>query len=272
MRKYLLLLLLLPFLFSFTWNGATISTWNGATISTWNDATAIPYTPINYLDDANIYGAYNFEDNVNDSNNVHTNNLSTSTVSYSASYVVKWGSKSGYFSSAAATISSANQSTGFPFKTSGTTAATMGGWIRTGSNVTDTQFPMGIADGIMASAVFDLCITGGELYGQIFYGSSDYKTTKYTVSASTNYFIAVTWDGSNIHLYVGTDSGSVSEVTPAVAASITPNTGKSFNIGALYGTIFPFLNGYVDQAFIFNRALSVTELERIRAHKIDGSS
>lgn len=43
MKKYLqsifLLLLLLPFLLSFTWNGGVISTWNGKTLATWNGAT-----------------------------------------------------------------------------------------------------------------------------------------------------------------------------------------------------------------------------------------
>jgi len=39
LKKYLLFLLLLPFLLSFTWNGGTISTWNGKTLATWNGAT-----------------------------------------------------------------------------------------------------------------------------------------------------------------------------------------------------------------------------------------
>ena len=225
--------------------------------------------PTNFLNDPYIYLALNFENNTNDSNHEHINNLTGGSPSYSYSTDVHWSSYSALFNNTMSSIISANQTTGFPFLASGTTAFSVGGWFNT-TNIGNLQYFLGMSDS--GGASFFIGILGGNIVGGVKGPSLFVETSGFAPTANTDYFIVLTWDGAYLHLYKGLASTSVAEVTPAVACTGTPYTGKPFNIGGLYSGAGSMAGSYYDEVFLFARALSITEAESIRAHRIDGSN
>ncbi len=69
------------------------------------------------------------------------------------------------------------------------------------------------------------------------------------------HFVAGTWDGTNARIYVD----GVLEGTTPFAGSLTPNSSRLF-LGADPAGATEYFNGLVDEAAIWNRALSSTEI------------
>ena len=105
-------------------------------------------------------------------------------------------------------------------------------------------------------------------------GAAHTITGSTTLSANVNYFMACIWDGSNIHLWLGTSSSSMTEDATVISWSGTPKTatsGENLYIGDING-YYP-VDGYLDSLFVFkNKSLSQSDLDSIRVHKIDGSN
>jgi len=76
-----------------------------------------------------------------------------------------------------------------------------------------------------------------------------------TITTGTWYFIAGTWDGTTLTLYVN----GVSAATGTPGAVPTTNNGGDLELGNEFSNTF-YLNGTIDDARVYNRALSASEV------------
>ena len=238
--------------------------------------------PTNYLNDANFFMAWNFEnvltDMEGDSSPTGTFVIqSGGTMAYSTT-----GAELGTYSAALSTTKCLNipygnlQST-FPGRSGGAyTALTVGAWIRVpttgasayilGYNATGTYYEswqLDINSGKVSLRLEDT----NHVHEYTAIGST-------TLSTNTNYFVAGTWDGTTMKVYYATTSCSLVN-DGNTTQSLTPYTVTS---GALYAggvssgaTCYYGETMYIDMPFVFNRALSSTELTEICTHGINGS-
>jgi hypothetical protein len=85
------------------------------------------------------------------------------------------------------------------------------------------------------------------------------------LTTGTFYHLACVWDGTNLKVYV---NGALEHSTPQ---SITPAVNTSPLYIGQFGGGFDFLNGTMDDARIYNRALSVAEVTTDMNTSIDGA-
>jgi len=243
--------------------------------------TATPSAPVvNFLNDANIIAAYSFENNLNDSSSKGLNLTAGSMpTSFNTATDIKWGTYSIKSSVSSAQTGPYVSNSSIPGYAS-YTGLTAFGWLNWSSHATNypavmvasgwsmtpyTSWMLGIA--VVSSNVkaqFDIRDSGGTSY---------VVTGNTTLSSGTNYFIAGVWDGSYMHIYIGPDTSSLSEDATPVAYSGTPTTGTGAKLMVFEHPVGSYwINGYIDEIGVFNRAFSSSELTSVYTHRIDGSN
>jgi hypothetical protein len=131
---------------------------------------------------------------------------------------------------------------------------TIAAWIKTPASFS----------AIMLIAAFGLDGTSHEeaqIYldatGHAIAGTYGGDTTGFALAASTVYFIAGTWDGTTLTLYVN----GVSKATATPAAMTIPASGTYCTIGASAAAApTKFYNGTIDEVSIFGSALNATAI------------
>jgi hypothetical protein len=228
-----------------------------------------PAAPTNYLLDANICGAWSFENNLNDLT-ANGNVLSGAiNLTYSTTTCVKLGTYSASFSGGGVSRLDNNLSAGFPGKSTGSSSAlSVVGWFNLGSATSGkylTGYSMGgsgIVWALQTSSTSRLVIFMDAASGQeTFTGSTALQT-------NTDYFFAATWDGTTVNLYIGTNSSSpTSDMTPTARSAVIP-AGLADLCYFYIGTLSTFTT---DSVAVFKRGLSAVEVTEIWTHGINGS-
>jgi hypothetical protein len=225
-----------------------------------------PSGPVDLSIDPNLQGYWDFENNLTDSSS-RGNDLSGTPTSYSDTTLVKQGTYSLYNGSASNVLSriDASLSSAFPGKNGTTTGAmSFGGWFR----ATDISAVAHlIIKGSYASPMFQAYLYQSKLHAN-FSGTLIHGTT--TLSSNTNYWFCVVYDGAHINLYLGQDDG-INPATDATPVNKTGNIGTDSNpFYVLSADNSASLVGYMDEVFVFNRALSPSEINSIKLHGIKG--
>jgi hypothetical protein len=133
---------------------------------------------------------------------------------------------------------------------------TWGAWVKPGSTSTQqTIFGLGTA------ATNDLIITSsGKFQANFTIGGSNRSITgTTTLSAGTWYYVAVSYTGSVMTLYVN----GVSEGTPVSSLSGSITTGNTLYMGRRGVATEGYLSGNLDEAAIYSRGLTATEVRDI---------
>lgn len=105
-----------------------------------------------------------------------------------------------------------------------------------------------------------LRVIGSRMYGSVAVNGTQYALTgNTTVANNTWYHVALTYDGAAAHLYLN----GKEDVTPLVIAGNLTSVG-SLTMGSALHPAFAF-TGFLDDARIYNRALSASEIAAIAA-------
>ena len=96
---------------------------------------------------------------------------------------------------------------------------------------------------------------------QINSGSTSAVFGNTALSANTWYHVVGTWDGSNMKLYLN----GVSDAAPVAKTGTMASDSETVSIGARANGSQHFLNGFLDDLRIYNRALSATEVQSLYA-------
>ena len=257
------------------------------TLGTVDGLTADSAGPPNYLTNAHCFGAWSYEDDANDQTTTGSgsnggNDLTKAAGTYSATNA-KWGSKSIYGAAngnIGLSIADSSLASGTPSKYGTTTTAfTIGGWASLID--TDGSVVMWMGQSYMTPysyEVFNNRVSGANHLKFAIGLSSGNKSivSASTFTAGTMICWAAVWDGSYIHLYYGTSYSNMAEDSGgAVAASGTLNTSSSALFGICIladgGSPISWGGGYHDMNFVFDTALTLTEIKGIFQHNIDGS-
>jgi hypothetical protein len=285
MRRLILSLIILMGAICPLWLYADIDDWNTADWDTkvdkWNatedaNVAKINVTNVddtNYLLDANLQACWRWENNTTDSTGNQSLTGLAGVPAYSTTVCVKGGTYSAdsdaHFSSYDATPSA-----NWPGKGS-FTAMTICTWARF------TNFDDGRA--IASNYVYEtayywylLVNSSGKIVFTIFDNGNVARTItgNTTLSVNTNYFIAGTWDGSNLNVYLATDSTAPAADASAVSWSGTAKSGGGYVVVHAYTTTGLNTNdmlGYTDEIAVFNKCLSSVELTDIYNHGLDGA-
>ncbi len=231
---------------------------------------ALTYT--NYLNNANIVSAWNFENNTTDTKGNSTYYLGAVN-SYSTTVDVQWGTYSAKFASGGYGLIYVTSSS-YPGKSSYTSMSALG-WINIPTLGIDAPIVSGYTT---ANYVYGwyLSVTSGNKANFTIYdsgGTAHSVTGGTTLSANHNYMIAGTWDGSYLNVYIGDASTSMVSDATAVAFSGTPSTGPIYAVvSESYFTQANTNTFYLDEVAVFKINLELSDFENIRAHKIDGSN
>jgi hypothetical protein len=248
--------------------------------------------PTNYTLDANIISWWMMEENTTtarDDPSTNNNNLPPvgdtssqprSTTKIQGTYSCEFISTN-YDRLAIADAAPIHPTT-FPGKasTGGQGAFSIGAWVYPHAVGTTRRFIIGKYDAgneesyaitISTASHFDFAVAGASDY----WGDPPTAiiTGGTTVLVNTWYHVVGVYTGTYLQLWVGTVSGASAQDATQVAA--TPAVYRStadFIIGASHGGQNGF-DGYIDEAFIFNRALNTPtsgETESIRAHGLAG--
>lgn len=190
--------------------------------------------------DANLKGYWRLEGNSNDSKN--TNNGTDTNITYSS--VTKMFGQAAYFNGSGYIEVPNNATLNF------TTAFSVFCWIKTGTS--DVRFVQKW-DGANGWVLY----SNGNLLNFYARINSTYKTGTGAVFTDNNWhLIGMTYDGANIKLWFdGAQSGS----SVAATGNVNNTTGTVL-FGVAEGKNNSFMNGYMDDISIFNRALTSTEI------------
>lgn len=252
MRKYLLLLFLLPLLISFTWNGATISTWNGATISTWNGATISSCSADLSSSFAAVTGATVSTSYESNTVTVTLTELCSSTAPISVSGG-EYKINSGSYTSSSGVVSTGNtvtvrQTSSGSNYTKTTATITIGG----GSHGYEVTTILGAPTGVAATAgdsqvsIAYTGATGASTYNGYWGTSSGACSgkTKVTGIGSSPWVLTSLTNGTPYYFNItDVDANSNESVCSSEVAS-TPHVPDSYQFGNNYTTGTPF--GVVD--------------------------
>lgn len=123
-------------------------------------------------------------------------------------------------------------------------------------------------------------ISTNKLFGRIGIGASDITITgNTTLSTGIWYHGALTYNGSSLNLYLGTENNEdISDATP-VSASGTLNTPNTSNDTVYLGArgltdetnIADFFDGLINEVIIWNTARTLSQLNSDRCGNITGS-
>ena len=265
MKKLLLLLLLIP---SLCFAGQGMGPGPGV------KGYAAAYT--NYVNDASIDAAYFFENNLNDSTS-NGNTLTGTNAAYSTNSVHQGTySFDDTANNAYATRADANLSNGFVGKNSGGTYSviSVGAWFR----LTSAGYTRGLVSKWNETTTYRswtlICNSSNNpSFG--LWDSSNYErwytATGLTVDTSHDYWFAAVYDGANVYLYYAT-AGDVSPtaVTPTARSHDFAAINEPIIIGA-WSDPGDIMQGYIDEAFVFHRALSSSDITSIYQHGLQGN-
>ena len=232
-------------------------------------ATQCP-TP-NLLLNPNIKFAYSFENGATDSSGSR-NDLTSSGLAYSKTALVKSGIYSLYNTGAGyASRTNNNLAANTPGKVS--TPFTVGGWVRTTSIAAVNDILYDWYPGVAISYSLNIN-TSGHIVAQMYDSTpaAHTITSSATLSINTNYFVAMSWDGAQLHLFIGTDSSSATEDanSPINVSSMYYSNSSSAVLQAGV-SISPDAVDYVDDIAGFNRPLLLTEIQSWQNHGLNGS-
>ncbi len=117
--------------------------------------------------------------------------------------------------------------------------------------------PAGAGSGV----AWGLDIKGGVL--RFVYNWEEYEPATTTVPTGTWTHVAGTWDGTDVRLYInGVETAHGVNIFTAI-----PDTATPVNIGSaeanVSGNRFAFFDGLIDEAYVFDRALSPAEINHL---------
>lgn len=144
----------------------------------------------------------------------------------------------------------------------GTTALTLSGWFyATGANLTGPLTLIGKSDSTAANGTYIRLNISNSNAGGTADGDNHTITGGTTLSLNTRYFLALTYDGSALKVYVN----GVSDGTPiSYSAAVTPGIGH-LGIGVLgdFSGHQYFGSGAIDEVGFWSRALSSSEITQL---------
>lgn len=259
MKKILLIfLLLIPFnAFAFTTAIQSVISVGGGT---------------NFLTDANLQFAYSFENNAEDTTANNNDLTKGAGIAYNQTYNIKSGSYSLYGTTSYGSYrTSDNLSASVPGRASSN--FTVGGWIRV-TNLDATRHFIGHIHSGTANSYNIVVFTNGKLVVEMYDSTptQHVELSNTALSINTNYFVVMTWDGSNARYYIGTDSVDVAEDanSPIASASMYTNatSASRLSIGGYVGLYAQY--SYIDDVAGFNRVLSLAEMISWQNHGLNG--
>ena len=113
-------------------------------------------------------------------------------------------------------------------------------------------------DGSGSGVAWGLDIQGGVL--RFVYNWEEFEPSTTTIQTGTWTHVAGTWNGSDVRLYI---NGTLAAFGDDIFTSI-PDTSTPVNIGAaeanVSGSRFAFFDGHIDEAYVFDRALTDSEI------------
>ena len=192
----------------------------------------------------NLVAYYKLDGNSNDS--VGSNNGTDTSITYGSSYgkINQGASFNG---------SSSYINTGSGYGISGSGSFTMSAWIK-GSVISSNHCIAGFGTGTTGRGItFD--VRSSKIYADFYATTSVSGTT--TLSTGTWYFATLTYDGTNMRLYL---NGSLEATSSAITANVL--IGSQI-IGRAFWTSGNFFNGYLDEIGIWSRALSADEVSQL---------
>lgn len=139
----------------------------------------------------------------------------------------------------------------------GTTALTLTGWFFTSGTPNGTL--IGKSDASAAGGTYIRLDMNGAKLNATSDGDIHAINGGTTLSASTRYFAALTYDGTNLNLYL---NGVTDAAQQVFSHAVTPGTGH-LGIGVLgdFGQIFS--GGTIDEVGFWSRGLSSSEISQL---------
>lgn len=125
------------------------------------------------------------------------------------------------------------------------------------SSVSGTIVVMGKQAAGSGALSYGVVIQSNRLYSRISNGSTEYNASMPFSNTSTFNYAVGTYDGSTLKLY---HNGLLVDST-SVSISITYSATYPLYIGSYGGTLFP-MQGYINSAQLYNRALSANEIKQ----------
>lgn len=165
-----------------------------------------------------------------------------------------------------------------PSNVFGVTNITLELWFRREATSSgQTMLAIGTVAGNTETVAFLRLDGSDKLVGRVASGATAYSiTSTTTISASVWYHAALVYNGSDIKLYLGTETtNDAQDATPVSASGTlnTPSAGQdSMYVGAIGITnetdIGNFFTGYVDEVRVWNIARSQQSINNDRAKEI----
>ena len=125
------------------------------------------------------------------------------------------------------------------------------------SSVSGTIVVMGKQAAGSGAGSYAIVIQSNKLHSRISNGSTEYNASMPFSNTSTFNYAVGTYDGSTLKLY---HNGLLVDST-SVSISITYSATYPLYIGSYGGTLFP-MQGYINSAQLYNRALSANEIKQ----------
>jgi len=145
-----------------------------------------------------------------------------------------------------------------------TGALTLAAWVKPGVNGTQNLLKKATSN-VANTGGYELSLSSSTNPGTVFVRLSN-GTTLYRIDSATTYgttwmHVAATYDGSVVRLYI---NGTQEKPDLAGPASLRSNAGTALGIGAEPATpVINKLTGQLDEARIYNRALSAAEVSAL---------
>ena len=134
-------------------------------------------------------------------------------------------------------------------------------WVKWANFYSDTAGHAMISKSNYGTNGYMLYQSTGSPYNRVSYfiftDSLHSNVSQSTLSTDTWYHIVMTYDDSNIKLYI---NGSLDSSIPATGSIYWGGTVKNFLIGSTYNSSESKFNGTIDEVKIYNRALSSEEV------------
>ena len=149
---------------------------------------------------------------------------------------------------------------GDPNNLDGFSGLTLAAWVNPNGPQTSSNCCGGIVTKYQGGArVYGLDVQGDEV--RLVFRSNEYSTTGVDLEPGEWAHAAVTWDGADGRIYV---DGVLTAFFDEIPIAPMPETEVPINIGSfeafISGERSAFFDGLIDEVYIFDRALSDTEL------------
>lgn len=171
-------------------------------------------------------------------------------------------------------ITQSNLNADFPGNGTGDDTITIGGWVRI-TTLASSDYLWNIYDG--SANVFGVYQTdsAGTLRFLVNGSSTVYHNATVTATASSWYFVAMVYDGSDLSAYVQVSTGGGSEfnsTTASVGGIDDMGASGEFDVGGQNqgGGIADSFIGQVDGLAVFTRAFTQAELDSVFTNGWDG--